>query len=161
MSLDVVAKAAEQRLTLAPVYVPGVLDKHSEWTSAGELERAIFEFNKSGDRTVRLQHEDGTAIGRVESAFVWPWPTELDVQDGRGILKGKTRFPAGSAFCWIRWSPEGWAAVRRGAIRGVSMGGRAARVRADVDPEAAPALAKRASTGWGQRLVAGQTIRFE
>jgi hypothetical protein len=38
------------------------------------------------------------------------------------------------------------------------MGGRAYRVR--VHAAAAPAVAKAAHIGWGQRLIRGETIRF-
>ena len=123
MSLDLIAKAAEQRLTLAPVYSPETRDRHGEWTTAAELERAIFDFSKSGDR-MRLQHQDGTAVGEIEAIFTWPWPADLPVYDGRGISKGTRRFPAGTAFAWVRWTPEAWAAVRQGRIRGLSVGGR-------------------------------------
>ena len=155
--MDILAKAAEQRMTLAPIYLPNALDKHSEWTSPAELERAIFEFSKRGDRTVRLQHQDGTAIGTVESAFVWPYEHTAEILSGRGLQKGIRTFPAGTAFAWIRWQPAAWEAVKSGRIRGLSMGGRAQRVR--VQAEAAPAVAK-SSGGWGRRLAAGQTIQF-
>lgn len=66
--------------------------------------------------------------------------THVPLYDHRGILKGTTRFNAGSAFAWIRWTREAWRLVKLGRIRGLSMGGSAHRIRL----EAEPAVAKRA-----------------
>ena len=156
--MEIIRKAAEERLTLAPVYAPETTDRYGEWASAAELERAIFEFAKAAGRTVRLQHQDGTAVGQIESIFTWPYAVALPVYDGRGISKGTRQFRAGTAFAWIRWTPEAWEAVKRGAIRGLSIGGTARRIRVEAD--GAPALQKRTSEGWGRRLVSGERIAF-
>jgi hypothetical protein len=155
--MDILAKAAEQRLTLAPIYVPDTTDRHQEWASAAELEKAVMEFSRSGNRTVRLQHQHGTAIGTVESAFVWPYEHEAEILNGRGLSKGTRCFPAGTAFAWVRWSSEAWQAIKNGRIKGLSMGGRAQRLHVEADGGAAVG---KSSGGWGRRLVAGQTIQF-
>ena len=73
-------------------------------------------------------------ISWIESAFVWPAPYEADLFDGSGIRKSRVRFPAGTAFAWTRWSPEGWNLRRQNRVGGLSMGGRAQRIRVEAEP---------------------------
>jgi hypothetical protein len=39
------------------------------------------------------------------------------------------KLPAGTVYATVEWSPSGWDAVKKGKITGMSMGGRAVRVR--------------------------------
>jgi hypothetical protein len=158
--VELLNKAApEKRLTLAPVYVPGTVDLHGEYTTAAELEKAVLSWNATGDRTLRLQHQEGTVAGEILSLFVWPTPYEADVFDHRGILKAKHRFNAGSAFSWVRWTPEAWQLVKSGQITGLSMGGSAKRIRVGAETDGAGA--KSASRGnMIQRVAREGSVRL-
>jgi hypothetical protein len=46
----------EHRFTLGPWYIPDRYDAHGEWTDADELQKSLWEYVKSGDRGIRLQH---------------------------------------------------------------------------------------------------------
>ncbi|HXH87255.1 MAG TPA: XkdF-like putative serine protease domain-containing protein [Gaiellaceae bacterium] len=139
--MDVILKSAEKRITMSPVYAPDTIDKHGEWASSDEIEKAVVEFHRTGDRTLRLQHTE-RAAGEVIALFTWPYPVEADVFDHRRILKGKQTFPAGTAFATVRWTEEAWGLLRAGRLTGLSMGGSARRIRIEADTE--PAVAKRA-----------------
>jgi len=156
--VELLNKAAEKRLTLAPLYSPDVIDLHGEYATADEIEKAVVAWNETGDRTLRLQHQEGTAAGEVLSIFVWPSAYEAPMYDYRSLLKATKRFPAGSAFAWIRWSPVAWKLVKQGRIRGLSMGGTANRIRLEAEP--APAVAKRAPQSLLQRVAREGSVRL-
>jgi len=155
--VELLNKAAEKRLTLALLYSPDVIDLHGEYATADEIEKAVVAWNETGDRILRLQHQDATA-GEVLSVFVWPSPYSADVFDHRGILKSKHTFPAGTAFAWIRWSEAAWKLVKQGRIRGLSMGGMANRIRLEAEPAAA--VAKRAPQSLLQRVAREGSVRL-
>jgi hypothetical protein len=51
-----VYKQDEKRFTLGPWYIPDQADAHNEWTDTLELQNALWNYVKSGDRRIRLQH---------------------------------------------------------------------------------------------------------
>lgn len=125
---------AEQRYTLAPVYVPGMQDSDGEHVAAPDLQHALWDWVRKGDRTIYAQHTEKPA-GEMVEILTWPFPidTELAVP-GQGVTKHG--FPADTPFMGVVWEPWAWEAVKAGNLRGYSIGGRARRIEADL-PDAA------------------------
>ena len=128
-----VAKADEQRFTLAPVYVPGVEDAHGEFTDKETLQKALWDWMRAGDRTIYLQHSDKPA-GEMVEMLTWPMPIETALAvPGEGITK--YAFPADTPFMGVVWEPWAWEMVKAGELRGYSIGGKAQRMEADLPSE--------------------------
>ena len=128
-----VAKAEEQRFTLAPVYVPGVEDAHGEFTDKETLQKALWDWMRAGDRTIYLQHSDKPA-GEMVEMLTWPMPIETALAvPGEGITK--YAFPADTPFMGVVWEPWAWEMVKAGELRGYSIGGKAQRMEADLPSE--------------------------
>lgn len=129
-----VAKADEQRFTLAPVYVPGIEDAHGEFTDKDTLQKALWDWMRAGDRTIYLQHSEKPA-GEMVEMLTWPMPIETALAvPGEGITK--YAFPADTPFMGVIWEPWAWEMVKAGDLRGYSIGGKAQRMEADL-PSAA------------------------
>lgn len=129
-----VAKAEEQRFTLAPVYVPGIEDAHGEFTDKETLQKALWDWMRAGDRTIYLQHSEKPA-GEMVEMLTWPMPIETALAvPGEGITK--YAFPADTPFMGVIWEPWAWNMVKAGDLRGYSIGGKAQRMEADL-PSAA------------------------
>ena len=125
-----VAKADEQRFTLAPVYVPGVEDAHGEFTDKETLQKALWDWMRAGDRTIYLQHSEKPA-GEMVEMLTWPMPIETALAvPGQGITK--YAFPADTPFMGVIWEPWAWQMVKAGELRGYSIGGKAQRMEADL-----------------------------
>ncbi|MGB1506007.1 MAG: XkdF-like putative serine protease domain-containing protein [Acidimicrobiales bacterium] len=121
---------AEERYTLGPVYVPGRLDGHGEFIDADTLQKAIWDWVRSGDRTIFLQHSE-KAAGEMVEILTWPMPiaTQLSLP-GEEIRK--VEFPAETPFMGVVWESWAWDLIKAGQLRGYSIGGKARRVEADL-----------------------------
>ena len=76
---DVVPFAkAEERYTLGPVYVPGRIDGHGEFITSDTLQKAIWNWVRSGDRTIYLQHSE-KAAGEMVEILTWPMPIQTSL----------------------------------------------------------------------------------
>ena len=117
----------EKRFTVAPWYVPNSLDAHSEWTDPEELQKALWDYVKSGKREIRLQHVPDTVAGYWLEAMTMPFETEVPMQNLAEGTVVKRKFPEGTVFLGVQWEPWAWDLVKQGAIRGFSIGGKAAR----------------------------------
>jgi len=119
----------ERRYTLGPVYVPGQIDAHGEFTDDATLQKALWGWVKKGDRSIRLQHTD-KAAGEMVELVTWPWEitTKMSVP---GDKERDVQFPAETPFMGVVWEPWAWDLVKAGELRGYSMGGRARRVEAE------------------------------
>jgi hypothetical protein len=132
-----VSKAVtEEMFTLGPMYIPDTLDAHSEWTSADELQKAVWDYVKGGDRRIRLQHDRDEVAG--EWVEVMTWPYEVQVPMMRKDVSGNdthdpVMFPANTVFLGVKWKPWAWELVKAGKIRGYSIGGRAERLFVDLE----------------------------
>jgi len=125
-----VAKAEEQRFTLAPVYVPGIEDAHGEFTDEDTLQKALWDWMREGDRTIYLQHSE-KAAGEMVEMLTWPMPIETALAvPGEGITK--YAFPENTPFMGVIWEPWAWEMVKAGELRGYSIGGNAQRMEADL-----------------------------
>ena len=124
----VVEKADAKRYTLGPVYVPGVLDAHGEFTDDDTLQEALWGWMKKDDRSIYLQHSE-TKAGEFVELLTWPFPItaamSLPGEDDRAF-----DFPANTPFMGVIWEPWAWDLVQNGELRGYSIGGSARRMEA-------------------------------
>lgn len=134
-----VSKAVgEDMFTLGPMYIPDRLDAHAEWTSADELQKAVWDYVRTGDRRIRLQHDRDEVAG--EWVEVMTWPYQVDVPMMKSLDEDATHepatFPANTVFLGVKWKPWAWELVKKGKIRGYSIGGKAERLYVDLeDPQ--------------------------
>ena len=141
---------SEHRFTLGPWYIPNRYDAHGEWTDADELQKALWEYVRSGDRGIRLQHNRDVVAGEWVEAMSFPVPVTIDMKKDAG---GKqVTYPAGTVFLGVQWKPWAWDMVKEGRIRGFSIGGAAARVEMTMPTDA---MGKAQSFG-GDRSAAGR-----
>jgi len=126
-----VQKADERRYTMGPMYVPNMVDAHGEWTDPDELQSAVWEYVRAGDRGIRLQHNRSVVAGEWVEVLAWPYEVTVPMfgaeMDGR-----KLTYPANTVFLGVVWEPWAWEMVKAGKLRGYSIGGKADRVLADL-----------------------------
>jgi hypothetical protein len=124
-----VAKAArpEQRFTFSPLYLPNTLDAHGEFATADDLQEAAWDYFRKGDRKLRKQH-GSQVIGEVVEMTSWPFAHEAELTSANGTVR-KQKFPAGTVYCGVVWTPEAWTDVKAGKLTGYSMGGSTVRTR--------------------------------
>ena len=121
---------AEQRYTMGPVYVPDLEDAHGETIDAPELQKAIWDWVRKGDRNIFLQHSDKIA-GEMVEILTWPMPIETSlVVPNEGVTK--YQFPADTPFMGVIWEEWAWDLVKAGKLRGYSIGGQAQRVEVEL-----------------------------
>jgi hypothetical protein len=130
-------KEAYKRFTLGPLYVPDFMDAHGEWTDSTELQQAVWEWVKAGDRTIYLQHDRDVRAGEWVEVMTMPQPWTVDMLNGNGESIGKITYPAGTVFLGVIWDEEPWQQILNGELRGYSIGGFSDRVLADLPEEAA------------------------
>lgn len=148
----VVKAAEERRFTLGPMYVPDFLDAHGEWTDPDELQRALWDYVKAGDRRIRLQHNREIVAGEWVEAMTWPYPVTVPMYKATGELTEYT-YPAGTVFLGVQWETWAWELVKRGDLRGYSIGGTTDRILADFpdgseEVQPVPAVEAEKSSSW-------------
>jgi hypothetical protein len=131
-----VSKAVPERMfTLGPMYIPNVKDAHAEWTDPDELQKAVWEYVRKGDRRIYLQHDRRKVAGEWVEIMAWPYDVDAPI-----LMKDSTqdnlRFPANTVFLGVQWKPWAWELVKGGKLRGYSIGGRAERLSADLPEDA-------------------------
>ena len=132
---SVFAKADDRRFTLGPWYVPDSYDAHGEWTDATELQSALWDYVRKGDRGIRLQHNVEVTAGEWVEALTWPFPVSVPMLNAETGLVADQEFPANTVFMGVVWEPWAWDLVKAGKIRGYSMGGAGQRVTVDLPME--------------------------
>lgn len=144
--LDLIHKAnKEQKFTLGPWYIPDKEDAHSEWTDAEELQKALWDYVRSGDRNIRLQHNTDIVAGEWVEAMSFPVPITLGMTKASGDAKQVT-YPAGTVFLGVKWNDWAWDLVKQDKITGFSIGGSAARVEMGIPmPELTKSTRKEAN----------------
>lgn len=121
----------EKRYTLAPWYVPDVLDAHDEWTDKEEVQRAFWDYLSRDDRSIRLQHNMDIVAGEWVEGLTWPHAVTVPIKHPDGDKE--ITFPAGTPFLGVVWQPWAWQLIKDGEIRGLSIGGRGKRMEADPE----------------------------
>ena len=129
-------KADEARFTLGPLYVPDFMDAHGEWTDAAELQPAVWEWVRSGDRRIFLQHDTDVEAGEWVEVMTMPQAWTVDMLDQKGEPIGQVTYPPNTVFLGVIWNPDAWELVKAGQLRGYSIGGFSDRVLADMPLEA-------------------------
>lgn len=124
----------EKRITLAPMYLPGTLDGHGEWVDGVDLEDSFHDWmDQYAAEGIRLQHTPEIEAGRVVEGYILREPLEVEVPvPGNESVMEKQLYPAGTPIIGTRWEPWAWELVKRGEIRGYSMGGSATPVEQDL-----------------------------
>jgi hypothetical protein len=125
-------KADEHQFTLGPLYVPDFMDAHGEWTDAEELQTAVWGWVRSGDRRIFLQHDREIVAGEWVEVMTMPQPWTVNMLDSKGAPLGQVTYPPNTVFLGVIWNDEAWDMVRRGELRGYSIGGLSDRMYADL-----------------------------
>ena len=134
-SATLVSKAVdERRFTLGPMYIPNRRDAHSEWTDPDELQAAVWDYVKKGDRRIRLQHDKETVAGEWVEVMAWPYEVDAPMMRKDGTTQNMT-FPPNTVFLGVQWEPWAWELVKADKLRGYSIGGRAQRLLVDLPDE--------------------------
>lgn len=131
-----VQKDDSMRFTLGPLYVPDFMDAHGEWTDSDELQRGAWEWVRSGDRRIFLQHDRSVEAGEWVELMSMPQPWTVSMYDPEGNDLGQVTYPAGTMFLGVIWNDMAWPRIKRGELRGYSIGGLSDRMLADL-PEGA------------------------
>jgi hypothetical protein len=128
-----VSKAeGEKRYTLGAMYIPDRIDAHGEWTDSDELQRAVWDYVKSNDRRIRLQHNRDVVAGEWVEVMAFPYELTVPIQTISGIDVNHT-YPANTVFLGVIWEPWAWDLVKEGKILGYSIGGKAERLYVDME----------------------------
>lgn len=114
----------EKRFTLGPMYIPGQLDAHGDWATSDDLQKALWDFNR-GEKTIALQHHPEVgAMGEAVEMMVVPWEMDVPMYKADGTSE-TVHFPANTPWLGVVWNEDVWPLVKKGLIRGYSIGGRA------------------------------------
>ena len=130
-SLDFIKADEERKFTLAPMYIPDRLDAHDEWTDADELQKAVWDYVKSDDRRIRLQHNKEVVAGEWVEIMTFPYELTVPMVKADGSKTSAT-YPPNTVFLGVLWKDWAWDMVKSGKLRGYSIGGKAARLAADL-----------------------------
>lgn len=122
----------DKRYTLGAMYIPDRLDAHSEWTDAEELQQAVWNYVRSGDRNIRLQHNREIVAGEWVEVMAFPYELTVPVQQADGTEQTHT-YPPDTVFLGVIWEPWAWELVQSGKILGYSIGGKAERLYVDME----------------------------
>ena len=123
----------EERYTFSPWYVPDSIDAHGEWTDKKEVQKAFWKYLSNDDRDIRLQHNTDIVAGQWVEGATWPFEVTVPVKHPEGSTE--YTFPAGTPFLGIKWEPWAWQMIKAGEIRGLSIGGTAARAAIDFQKD--------------------------
>ena len=122
----------EKQFTLGPMYIPNQLDAHNEWTDDSELQQAVWKYVQSGDRRIRLQHNRDVVAGEWVEIMTLPYQTQVPMLKADGTTQ-PVNFPQNTVFLGVIWEDWAWDKIKKGEIRGYSIGGRAERMYVDLD----------------------------
>lgn len=128
-----VSKAEEaKRYTLGAMYIPDRIDAHGEWTDSDELQRAVWDYVKSNDRRIRLQHDRDVVAGEWVEVMAFPYELTVPIKTLSGLEVSHT-YPPNTVFLGVIWEPWAWEKVQAGEILGYSIGGKAERLYVDME----------------------------
>jgi len=116
------------------MYIPNRKDAHAEWTDPDELQKAVWEYVKKGDRRICLQHDRETVAGEWVEVMSWPFEVEAPLVLKNGDSHTLT-FPPDTVFLGVQWEPWAWELVKADKLRGYSIGGKAQRLLVDLPDE--------------------------
>jgi len=122
----------EKKFTLGPMYIPNQIDAHNEWTDDSELQQAVWKYVQSGDRRIRLQHNRDVVAGEWVEIMTLPYQTQVPMMKSDGTTQ-PVNFPQNTVFLGVIWEDWAWDKIKKGEIRGYSIGGRAERMYVDLE----------------------------
>lgn len=131
-SYEVSKAEGDKRYTLGAMYIPDRLDAHNEWTDAEELQRAVWDYVRSNDRRIRLQHNRDTIAGEWVEVMSFPYELTVPITTPSGFTVNHT-YPPHTVFLGVIWEEWAWEKIQRGEILGYSIGGRAERLYVDME----------------------------
>jgi hypothetical protein len=114
------------------MYIPDRIDAHGEWTDSDELQKAVWEYVKSNDRRIRLQHNRDVVAGEWVEVMAFPYELTVPIKTMSDIEVNHT-YPANTVFLGVIWEPWAWDLVKSGKILGYSIGGKAERLYVDME----------------------------
>ena len=129
---EVTKAEGEKRYTLGAMYIPDIIDAHGEWTDSDELQKAVWDYVRSNDRRIRLQHDREIVAGEWVEVMAFPYPLTVPIQSISGVETNHT-YPANTVFLGVIWEPWAWDMVKSGKILGYSIGGKAERLYVDME----------------------------
>ena len=121
-----------KRYTLGAMYIPDRVDAHGEWTDGEELQRAVWDYVRSNDRRIRLQHNRDIVAGEWVEVMAFPYELSVPMTTISGVPINHT-YPANTVFLGVVWEPWAWELVKEGKILGYSIGGKAERLYVDIE----------------------------
>jgi len=121
-----------KRYTLGAMYIPDMEDAHGEWTDSDELQRAVWDYVRTNDRRIRLQHNRDLVAGEWVELMSFPYSLTVPITTPDGKEEQHT-YPANTVFLGVIWEPWAWEMVQQGKIRGYSIGGKAERLFVDIE----------------------------
>lgn len=121
-----------KRYTLGAMYIPDMEDAHGEWTDSDELQRAVWDYVRTNDRRIRLQHNRDLVAGEWVELMSFPYSLTVPITTPDGKEEQHT-YPANTVFLGVIWEPWAWEMVTQGKIRGYSIGGKAERLFVDIE----------------------------
>jgi len=124
----------ERKFTLGPMYIPDRVDAHGEWTDSEELQAAVWNYVKSDDRRIRLQHNKDIVAGEWVEIMTFPYELTVPMKKSDGTSSSVT-YPPNTVFLGVQWNDWAWDLVKSGKLRGYSIGGKAVRMMADLPTE--------------------------
>lgn len=136
---EISSSEAEKRYTLGAMYIPDRIDAHGEWTDAEELQRAVWDYVRSNDRRIRLQHNREIVAGEWVEVMAFPYEITVPIESTTGVQVEHT-YPANTVFLGVVWEPWAWELVKQGKILGYSIGGRAERLYVDMQKAEGPTV---------------------
>jgi hypothetical protein len=108
------------------------LDAHGDVATADDLQEAVWDYVRNGDRSIRKQHLGAEhVIGEWVELVSWPHAVTVPMTTADGSTVEKS-FEPGTVFMGVVWSDDAWDDVQKGLIRGYSLGGSAVRVDVEV-----------------------------
>jgi len=122
----------EKKFTLGPMYIPNTMDAHNEWTDEEELQQAVWKYVKLNDRRIRLQHNRDVVAGEWVEIMTFPYETEVEMMKAGGGAEPR-KFPKNTVFLGVIWEDWAWDKIKKGEIRGYSIGGKAERMYVDLE----------------------------
>jgi hypothetical protein len=126
-----VIKSASLHYTFSPLYIPNRLDAHKHWADPDDLQKAVWNLQRAGDRTINVQHLPGTRAGEWVELATWPWEHEAELSVPGGTIT-KHRFPPNTPWMGVVWDDAAWGEVLEGRERGLSIEGTASKIVADL-----------------------------
>lgn len=143
------ATVEEDRYTFAPLYIPSAddlsdlhLDAHDEFATVTDLQKSVWSYMRKGDRRIYLQHMPSVLAGEFVELATWPYEVEAElIVPGDDMQKAESKtvtLPPGTPYMGTIWRPWAWDLVKRGKLRGYSIGGQARRIEVDFGPDVRP-----------------------